>query len=396
MALAVVGITQQQRTLNGAQPSGMSIPSWVRFPTNQGHESLLVWNYASGRATELWRRSPEFSDIDSVAWMPSGNNILAIVIKITSPESKDYSRQSIPVLINAQTRKVTKILESETSPIDWAQVTVSDSQDLAIVSASSYNGEVTRTNRYLIDGQGRILRTVGSTSGLGEESERLVADQLYYRKYERDPDKPRTSIGTWYQMNVRTGREEKLDRPPQTAAIGETADLKLSLNDAKVGGIASLTSPNSLNAGASITVSKDATMASLSPLMNAIAYSSDGATFVAPIVKVSPEVVRQHKDSLERMEAIMNAKQIALAMISYSADYDDQLPDKATWAKDLSPYVKSERMFSEFVYSYNGPPKFTEIKEPSRTELGYIKVPGGRAVAFADGSVRFLADKKPG
>lgn len=43
--------------------------------------------------------------------------------------------------------------------------------------------------------------------------------------------------------------------------------------------------------------------------------------------------------------ALSNTKQIGTSFMIYAADFDDHLPPLATWARDLTPYLKNEEVF---------------------------------------------------
>ena len=108
------------------------------------------------------------------------------------------------------------------------------------------------------------------------------------------------------------------------------------------------------------------------------------------------ELVRQ-------LDAVINLKQIALAMNQYAAEHDGAYP----FAKDMKtlkvvtyPYVKTKDAWrttnprSEFRMNYSlGGVVTKDVKDASGTVLLYESRPwrdGRRAVAFVDGSARLL------
>jgi len=116
-------------------------------------------------------------------------------------------------------------------------------------------------------------------------------------------------------------------------------------------------------------------------------------------------------------------------MIMYAQDYDDRLPDAATWMDDVSPYIKNQDLFHcpqdewhKYSYAMNsrlGGAKTTGIPEPMldsvivlyesdsgrRNASGLLTIAdladprrhdGGLFFAFAGGRVRgFAADRFP-
>jgi hypothetical protein len=107
----------------------------------------------------------------------------------------------------------------------------------------------------------------------------------------------------------------------------------------------------------------------------------------------------------KRTAALSNAKQIAMALMMYSADYDDYLPyvqSTAGLKAALMPYLKNEGIWD----TYNPGARFlfnmclsgvscVSIEEPAKTPMIYESAPfkdGTRIVAFADGHASRLSE----
>lgn len=130
----------------------------------------------------------------------------------------------------------------------------------------------------------------------------------------------------------------------------------------------------------------------LSPDGKHVSYHSNGVLFVRPIWTVSSEEFAKIRLALSRTEAMSQAKQVALAMHMYAADYDGRLPDAAAWQAATQPYVEDPLMLEGFVYTYDGPSDLSKVEKPAETVLGYIQCEGGRAVAYVDGHVKWISD----
>ena len=77
----------------------------------------------------------------------------------------------------------------------------------------------------------------------------------------------------------------------------------------------------------------------------------------------------------------------------FAADSDDVMPNQSSdWSGNLQPYLKNGSILEGFVYSFGGG-SLNDVADPSRTEMGYKLGPGGRAVAYIDGHVRWIPDK---
>jgi hypothetical protein len=129
-----------------------------------------------------------------------------------------------------------------------------------------------------------------------------------------------------------------------------------------------------------------------SPTLNAVAYIQAGVLFMRPTIRIPADEFRKALLERWKSEALMNVKQVGTALMIYTADYDDMLPDGNDLVNKVMPYVKSADILSSFVYTFPGGDS-GKIKDPAATELGYIPGPGGRAVVYADGHAKWIPDK---
>jgi len=130
----------------------------------------------------------------------------------------------------------------------------------------------------------------------------------------------------------------------------------------------------------------------ISPDGSRVAYTHHGMTLVRDLVEIPRGMYEQMRDAAKRTTAMSNAKQVALAAIMFSADNDDRLPsNKEDTQKLLMPYLRNERVFDGFVYTFAGG-FIQDVANPAGTELGHISMPGGRIVAYVDGHVKWVPD----
>lgn len=133
----------------------------------------------------------------------------------------------------------------------------------------------------------------------------------------------------------------------------------------------------------------------LDPQNRYVAFAVDGGLMVRDLVSVPLKVMEDARKAAEKQRALSNAKQVGLAVIMFSADNDDQLPDPASWARDVEPYLRSNAILATFMYTYSGPRDVTQVENPSQVEMGYVVGPGGRAVVYLDGSAKWVPDAPP-
>ncbi|CAN1506027.1 Prokaryotic N-terminal methylation site [Fimbriimonadaceae bacterium] len=106
---------------------------------------------------------------------------------------------------------------------------------------------------------------------------------------------------------------------------------------------------------------------------------------IAILAAILFPVFAQAKDAAKKTQSLSNVKQIALAHLIYSADYEDvfvpvvsehltdTIPYDASWILAIQPYVKSTRMF----YS----PNATDQRDPVLT--GTARTSGGIISSYA-------------
>lgn len=140
----------------------------------------------------------------------------------------------------------------------------------------------------------------------------------------------------------------------------------------------------------SALVAAEVDQLALSPNMNAVCYTTKGVPMVRGLVSMPKELAIKALEAAEKAKIMSDAKQVATALHIYAADFDDNLPsNNGDWMEALYPYTKNRQMMDGFVYTFGGG-NLTDIKDPATTELGYKEGPGGRAVAYADGHVKWI------
>lgn len=120
-------------------------------------------------------------------------------------------------------------------------------------------------------------------------------------------------------------------------------------------------------------------------------WLSQGAAFTTSLIEVPASFVVKPKLT-PKEEAMQAAKEVATALMMYSSDYDDTMPSLQGWQEAVYPYSKNRDLLNQFVYTYNGPLEIAAVKEPDKTELGFVSAPGGRAVSYLDGHVKWVPD----
>ncbi|MBX3111964.1 MAG: hypothetical protein KF857_08140 [Fimbriimonadaceae bacterium] len=119
-----------------------------------------------------------------------------------------------------------------------------------------------------------------------------------------------------------------------------------------------------------------------------VAYAKRGGVYVLPFEPVDLEWLVKAMAARARDRAMVQAKQVGLALIIYSSDYDDLLPPNSHWQDNVLPYTKSVDMLKGFSYVLDGQ-NLTSFDKPSETQIGSVDTRYGRAVVYADGHVKW-------
>lgn len=120
--------------------------------------------------------------------------------------------------------------------------------------------------------------------------------------------------------------------------------------------------------------------------LSAVLYTHDDSLYATAIASLD----RVAFAKLQRELTMSRAKQVGLGLMMYMQDYDENLPhDPSNVAEVVMPYLKDAETLADFVYTYKGTAALGKIEKPSETVLGHISSPGGRAVVYADGHVKW-------
>ncbi|MES1227914.1 MAG: hypothetical protein ABUL72_04530 [Armatimonadota bacterium] len=119
-----------------------------------------------------------------------------------------------------------------------------------------------------------------------------------------------------------------------------------------------------------------------------IVYTDGDAFLMREIGPMPIDLLKAAQRAAVKTMLISNAKQVAVAMMLFAADWDDNLPAGDGWKDKLKPYIKNSDLMKDFVLLLPGV-QLSGIKDPANTVLGVISGPGGQAIAYADGHVKW-------
>ena len=120
-----------------------------------------------------------------------------------------------------------------------------------------------------------------------------------------------------------------------------------------------------------------------------VLYQDAGALLLREIVSVDPSAAEALAEKQTQKLLLSRAKDVALAMFMFASDDDDKFPGQDGWEPRLGPYARDKDILHDFNYTFKGG-SADGIKDPHNVEMGFFVGSGGRAVAYMDGSCRWV------
>jgi hypothetical protein len=141
-----------------------------------------------------------------------------------------------------------------------------------------------------------------------------------------------------------------------------------------------------------VLVAANASWVELSPAREHVAYIAEGALFVRPLLHMEMAEYQRLQSEEARMAAMNKAKQVGMAAMMFASDNGDRIPGARDFIEKLGPYMKDADLMKNFVWTYPGG-DISQMENPFQVELGYIALPGGRCVLYADTHIKWIPDK---
>lgn len=157
-----------------------------------------------------------------------------------------------------------------------------------------------------------------------------------------------------------------------------------------------------------LTPGPDDPQAQIAPNEQQVAFIAHGDLFVTDLSvrDATPREKLAAGDKLpcpeEQALAQDSLKQIGLAMMQYTQDYDETLPPAGDVKDRVMPYLKNSTVFNvgDSRFAYQAPPnlELAGFKATSELVIGTLNTPCARNVLYADGHVRSFprAGNSPG
>lgn len=417
-----------------------------RPPT--GERSLVLWDSVARASRDVWKDTTGTITIQRMAWLPQSETALILVNQILPPDPKDPMKgpqirhgilRVTATMEKAQVVGLTELGETYAG----LELHVSPSQPFAVLQETSYKEQKIPqpdgSTKNSFDVQ-TDLYVMNETGRLGTRA--TIPNGIYIMQVQWSPEgsplvqvMPKPTPGQkpemkWYAMNPKTAELRPIDKQPdmspantlkaanRIAANGNIPlRVRMTKQPVKEGDttqsvgllwLESTERPESsegsekgapMNGSKPISGDKQRTLISSDSFGGEIAargevilYQSQGALWAAPLLKLTRAEYDEAIVAAERAALLSNAKQLGLAALMYSQDYDETLPDGNDINSKLEPYLKNNSLFAGFTYTFAGG-KLSSVEKPAETELGFVDGPGGRAIIYIDGHVKWRSDK---
>jgi hypothetical protein len=378
-------------------------------PEPAGETSLVIWSRKTRRSQEVWKGPAGSLRFEAIEWL-AGTDVALAVVGATPAARGVPPPPRVLLRVDAargQARPGAALADNE-------RLLVAPAGGLAVLI-----GHPLRT----LDGSGRpaaargqrtlrVVRADATTGPLVTLPEGFVGEMnlwtgsgsvLALSAPRHQPGQPPSE--EWYGFDLRTGRLERLERHPepyrpaapawpyrlrQAAASAREAETSVSLRPLWLETLVPGEYPRAL-----VCADSDFVVGP-SPDGGMVLYGAEGAAWIVPVTRVPRAEFLAGLRAVQQQAAMQNAKQLGLALAMYSQDYDEVYPPAGADAREvLLPYLGNSGVFNDpstnalgFVFDGAGL-SLASLEKPAETLVGYLTGPGGRAVIYADGHVRW-------
>lgn len=365
-------------------------------------ESQFLFYSAPSQKTVPGLKLPIGTHIDRIEWIPGSSKALAIAQVPVTNENGDPidTKQTLYWMsANGAVRPLAEAAEGE-----YFDIFVNPHRPLVALARTEFragNPPTREQSLHFFDGEGKLVGKVAMPEPT--DSLTYLPDGRIFASVGKVVN--RKVVWEWFRLSPSQGTREKVDNftppkpssPPLSDLVVESGTMPSSRPELPGVEAVFMTNRSQVDAKSKspdvVFVSSDAKLGSLSPNGNSVAYVHKGVAMVRPLARLPKQMYLDMKASAERGVAISNAKQAALALIMNASDEDDNLiANGENWRDKVMPYIKNRDILNAFTYTFGGG-NMASIDKPAETEIGYVTGPGGRAVAYADGHVKWLPDK---
>lgn len=368
-----------------------------RSGSQEASETVLSIFGVDKRNQLLLSRFPsKQASLDQVEWLPGNRMVAFLMTEVTAKSQEEEDSSQVLYVASTGNGQATQLLRvPETAHIEIHTHPLARGAVVAITEESKDGKSTTRASWLGSDGKlGAPIQMKDGFFGFYWDA-KGVGPYVAQREVNRETRKVKVD---YFLLNFQTGAVTPTDEPawesPEGAQPGFTVKYGASISELSLARVQrrSLWLESTTESDHKFAlITPEANEYEMSPNSDAIYYESQGIGMVRMLPRVSKE------DASKALQALVmrDAKQVGLALLMYSGDYDDEMPiNNGDWMDNVLPYIKDRGVMDGFTYTYSGG-SLTEVKDPANTEMGYKEGPGGRAVVYADGHVKWIPNPGP-
>ncbi len=382
-----------RREVTAATPADYSAASSGKAPSEADSARLrprfeiLVWSARSHRSRVVLSGDAQNQRVSEMDPLPGTDRIVFIMDERIAGADGQVKSLSSYSMLSADTGEVTRL-----STYDPAQLSVgiglSPKRPLGFLN--TFEGPNKTHSVRFFGPDGRLGNPIALPTRSNPEFDEGGAPTLFVGVERKD----KKAIFHYQRIDLASAKlgatydESSLSDPTPPPPVLQTVPVSGTADGARAPSLLlKVSGGKPAEAG---VVSTDGIDAQLSPKNDAVAYVSQGSAMIRPLAKVSRQAYDAAIMAAQKAIAMSNAKQVALGLIMFASDMDDVFPSQGDYNK-VWPYLKDRSLMDSFSYTFGGGSLAT-IDKPAETSIGYASGPGGRAVAYADGHVKWVPD----
>lgn len=377
------------------------------LPTSVPDAMISVYDVQRQTSKVVWKGKVDAGTMEEASWLPNSANVILTMRTMTKDANGKPTGEDRQVLWNLSVAsgQISTILQPEED--EYADLVTDPKAKGGVLVLRKFpkqGSTVSTSARYVWLSASGVMGSSISTKGTfayGQVGFYQKGTRPMVIARERARDQSLKAI--WLDMDFANGSLKEVAPLDIRGDIEPEPEFRLikggtmSASEARAGADTKVVNlegawliAKAKSQHQSALVAAEVEQMALSPAMNAVFYTTKGVPMVRGLVSMPKELAIKALEAAEKTKIMSDAKQVALALLIYSADYDDNLPSNSgDWMQALYPYTKNHQLLDGFVYTFGGG-NTSDIKDPATTELGYKEGPGGRAVAYADGHVKWI------
>jgi hypothetical protein len=250
---------------------------------------------------------------------------------------------------------------------------------------------------YLLAGDGGVSELKAPLTGFGVNALWSEDGKRAFVKKSGPPDEPPSD--EIFELDLKGGESKKVEESEVQLASNSfipAQEVEVHLGRSRISNSGTQRDifplwleTRELDGPNRVLISANAEWGQLSPDGRNLAYIADGALLVRRITEIERSAYAEAQERSVRLLAIEEAREVGLALAILGSENENLLPPPSTFRDEVSGYLEDSRILERFVYTFPGG-RVSELREPSKMELGFIPLKDGRVVLYADNSVKWV------